>query len=204
MRWIASLILPPLMLIGACASKPAPAPVTGFTFESAEYARVFAAARETLREQEFELERVDAANGVITTRPRGWAGFMTPWIPFGQTGKSTLEGFVQNERRVAKVQFSPVEPQAEGAEVGDVDLREYEGSIKAEVEVEVDHVERPHKRVSVASARLTSYATDPELVKRGKQPAYAYAAGDDPDQAAHIAELIQKGMKENAAIPKTE
>lgn len=163
------------------------ASAAGFAVPADDYARVFQAAKDVLREHEFELGRVDAAAGVIATQPRAWAGFATPWIPFGASGRTTVEGFVQNERRAARVRFTP--PGGEPADL--IDLRAVNGEIAVRVEVEIQRVERPLRRPSVASARLTSYARDPAMESAGLQPSYAYLVGEDPDLAAQLARAIQ-------------
>ncbi len=71
------------------------------------YAEAFDAARGVLLEHEFELARVDARAGVITTLPRQWAGFMTPWIPHAEEPGSSVDGLLNHERRRVRVVFSP-------------------------------------------------------------------------------------------------
>lgn len=177
-----SLVISLFALLGvaSCASRPA---ATELRVTAAEYPRAFQAAKDVLRDASFELDRVDASAGIITTAPRPWAGFMTPWVPHATGGRSALEGFAQNERRVARVRFEPS------------DQANAESSDRiARVDVEVEHVERPGRRVSVASARLTSQWTDPRLLNQGLQPSYAYPAAADPDLAARLLREVSERM----------
>lgn len=187
-----ALILSLLALVGtaSCASRPE---VAELRITADEYPRAFQAAKDVLRDVAFELDRVDASAGIITTSPRAWAGFMSPWVPHATGGRSALEGFAQNERRVARVIFAPVESPSGGATAESRDR-------VARVEVEIEHVERPGRRVSVASARLTSQWTDPRLLNQGLQPSYAYSAGADPDLAARLLRDLSDRMS-GAAQP---
>ncbi len=180
-----SLVISLCALVGvaSCTSSPA---VTELRVTADEYPRAFQAAKDVLRNASFELDRVDASAGIITTVPRPWAGFMTPWVPHATGGRSALEGFAQNERRVARVRFEPS------------DQANAESSDRiARVEVDVEHVERPGRRVSVASARLTSQWTDPRLLNQGLQPSYAYSSAADPDLAARLLREVTDRMSAN-------
>jgi hypothetical protein len=185
-----ALTLSLLALVGvaSCASRPE---VVELRVSADEYPRAFQAAKDVLRDASFELDRVDASVGIITTSPRPWAGFMSPWVPHATGGRSALEGFAQNERRVARVIFAPVESPGGGASAESPDR-------VARVEVEIQHVERPGRRVSVASARLTSQWTDPRLLNQGLQPSYAYSAAADPDLAARLLRDVSDRMSKSA------
>ena len=68
------LLISVLVLSGCATSRPAE-----FATAPGGYAAAFDAAREVLREFRFELERVDARSGIITTRPKATAGLATLW-----------------------------------------------------------------------------------------------------------------------------
>ncbi len=64
-------------LLPGCGTTPRPA--TALPIPSGRYAEAFDAAREALRDLRFDLERVDARLGVITSRPHATDGLATPW-----------------------------------------------------------------------------------------------------------------------------
>jgi len=163
---------------GGCASKPAPAT---YTVSAGTYSEAFEAAKQTLRDYAFELDRVDARDGVITTAPRASSGAATPWVPHTDTLGGAMEGAIQFERRIARIEFRP----AESVQVSD--LRFYEGEMTAEVIVDVQRLYRPLRRVDPTGVRLTTFAVDPKLVESGHQPLHSAHAGHDERLAGRIA-----------------
>ena len=76
-------------LLGGCAgSGPRSAE---FQVSPGQYARAFDEARDVLTGYRFELDRVDAAGGVIATAPKTTAGLATPW----DSEQTTLEDIIQ-------------------------------------------------------------------------------------------------------------
>ena len=86
--------------LGGCAAER-----TDVTFEvsAGGYARAFDAAKEVLREAGFELDRVDARAGVITTRSKGSAGIATPWVGDESTIEQEFDDLIHQQRRTAVV-----------------------------------------------------------------------------------------------------
>lgn len=153
------------------------APPSAFSINSASYAQTFDAAREVLRRYHFELDRVDASAGVITTSPSSSAGFATPWIDHTDMVGGGIESTINDERRIASVLFTE---SATGSATHDV-----------KVFVRVQRVYRPGRRPDATGVRLGSFATDPRLVESGEQPWYAADVRDDDRLAARIAEDIR-------------
>lgn len=153
-------ILGALALLIGCTSK---APVAEVRFSGEEYAQVFQDAKDVLRRAQFELDRVDARAGVITTRPKPSAGLATPWIRQSSGLKGSISGFLHRERRVARIRFEPIEASSETT-IGEtdplLDLRAYEGEVEATIEVEIQRVEPSEQRFSPQSIRLQSYVID--------------------------------------------
>lgn len=171
-------------LLPSCA-----APKRSTTFETAagEYPRAFEAAKDELRAAGFELERVDARAGVITTRPSASAGLFTPWVSDEQTIGAEWDGAANAERRVVTVRFFP------GAlQDGSGDLRDAEASLQGEVEVEVRRLYRPGRTPESASVRLTTQFRDPAWQAAGLQPDVTPKYGEDPDLAAALAGRIAR------------
>lgn len=180
-----------LLALPGCVSKPG-APVSDAFVVSAErYESAFQAAKDTLREYEFELDRVDARRGVITTRRRQWAGFATPWIPHATDSDSAMVGLLQHELRECRVSFA-VAGEASSPADFDKDLRASEGELRARVEVTRYRIQRPHQRISAVSIRRRSQAIDPALLEQGLQPQFAVNEGPDAALAGRIAAEIQR------------
>jgi hypothetical protein len=141
-------------LVGCAAPRPPPR----VSISSGDYPAAFEHAKQVLREFEFELDRVDARRGVITTAPRAWSGAATPWLPFASTARDPLEGLLQFEQRIVRVEFTPA-----GASSTDVraDLVDTDRDFIADVRVSVERVQRPGRRVDATSVRLVSIERDP-------------------------------------------
>ncbi|MFM9958963.1 MAG: hypothetical protein ACKVZJ_12900 [Phycisphaerales bacterium] len=192
-----------------CASSPAPAPM--LRVEADAYPAAFEAAKDVLREYAFELDRVDATAGVLTTHTRGSAGFATPWIPHSSSFGDAGRGFLDRERRRAMVVFEPVDsdqpvestPEQAAASVDSpvADSKNMHGedradplppgvSLHAKVMVVVERVYRPGRRVGSTSVRLASFASDPELKEQGLEPAFSREVREDPGLEARMARAI--------------
>ncbi len=197
---IAALILTAAALCAGCASQP---PAATFEVPAGAYANAFQSAKDALRDAAFELDRVDARDGVIVTAPRQWAGIATPWIPHSTGMRSSMEGLAHHERRYARVVFEPIG--GASSEHG-TDLREYDGKMNATVEVVVQRIYRPGRRVSPAGIRLTSTAVDPSLIERGMQPQFIEDQGQDAELAGRLAAKMAGAKNthvEGDAAPKT-
>jgi len=107
MRWTArwlgrmGIVSAACALIGAggCA---APRDTT-FRSPPGRYAEAFEAARASLREAGFEVERADARLGVITTAPLHEAGLFTPWAGIGDSVGEAWEDTLNDRWRRAEI-----------------------------------------------------------------------------------------------------
>lgn len=182
------------------------------------YEQAFDAVKDVLREHRFELERVDARRGVITTRPRASSGWATPWIRHASDAELATRGLLQRERRTVRVTFDavaaaapavrpqaptptptpaladPLLDQADPADrvsprppTGDADLRAHAGPIEARVEVFIERVYSPNRRLESTSVRLTSEASDPRDAAAGRSAERLAPAGRDEALAGRLA-----------------
>lgn len=184
MRRFALLTLCPvfLLLVGGCAG-----PERTISGETA-YARSFEAAKTVLRDAAFELDRVDARAGIITTRPRSSAGLGTPWIDHTETLGDAMGDLMNSDRRIAVVRFAPGE--GEGRSFRG-DLRQYEGPLVAEVTVERERLYRPNRRTQATSIRMRSTMIDPSLQDREMMPVFAAPLAADQRLAQRLSRRIE-------------
>lgn len=176
------------------------------------YAEAFEAAKDVLRSYQFDLDRVDAVSGVVTTHGRGSSGLATPWIPHGSSFGDGVSGAIERERRVAAVVFTSGAGEASAAE-GGVDkvdaidellpgaipgagagagaaVLDSAGEVRARVTVWVERVYSPGRRVSSTSVRLSSFTSDSELREQGLEPSFAVQVREDAALGARIAREI--------------
>jgi hypothetical protein len=157
------------LVIGGCASSQ-----RGDALEPVapgQYAAAFEAAKAVLADYHFELDRVDARGGVITTAPLASAGFATPWDNAQSGLMDEWEDLVNQQLRRVRVTFDPEGARPDGTIPGP-DLRLLEAPMTARIEVYVDRRHRPGWRVETSSIRLSSFARDPELTDRQMWPRY--------------------------------
>jgi len=158
-------------LVG-CASSQEPTR-TEIRVAPGEYAEAFESAKRVLRRQRFALERVDAAAGVITTKPKRTAGLATPWDLEQSTLRQEWGDFINDQQRRVRVVFAPAgeltddrpRPQAAPGEAAP-DLRTLDQPIVGRVEVVVERRYRPGWRIPPVSARRASFAFDPIFASR--------------------------------------
>lgn len=185
------------------------------------YAEAFDAARETLRDYDFTLDRVDARTGVITSEPRFSVGMANPVDPIQSTARQEIQDLMNQQDRRVRVAFArpgvepvfePASTPADGAvdaQGGDAipvdgvlidgsvlpalgeDLRTDTGALVIHVDVIIDRVHRPGQRLETSSIRQSTHFQDPDMVSRGMQPTYAVARERDDALAARLAESIR-------------
>ena len=207
-RW--AVLSAPALLLGAC-SKNAPSPdaadapyVSAFSAPSARvsivpgaYSAAFDQAKHALRELGFFLERVDAAAGVITTRPLGSGGIATPWSDV-QTGfDQMLEDAAQRQQRVVRIDFVPAVPLPAGAEPPD-DLRTYNQPIQARIVVTMLRVYGSTLKINIDAIGWSTYPIDAELQARNML-GYSVAIKADRRLADRIAADLSRQV--NSANP---
>ena len=187
-RALAALGLASASVLG-CA---APGPRTEqLSVPSGAYSRAFAAARQTLREADFFVDRADAALGVITTRPKDGAGLATPWDQDQSSARQELDDLFNRQSRQVRVTFEPV-PSTRVVP----DLRDDPGALVARVRVTLLRRHRPGWRLEPSSIRLTSRFSDSDLAARELEPEYAVAIESDPALESRLLNSIKLAMDE--------
>ncbi len=152
------------------------------TIAAADYDAAFVATREVLRDYRFDIDRVDARAGVVSTAPKSTAGLATPWDGEQQTLAQEWEDLTNRQQRTVRVIFEPASARL-GRERGPTpqaapgparpDIRTLETPIGIRVEVVVDRINRPHFRGETENLRSSTYAREPALRARDMQPNYA-------------------------------
>lgn len=183
-----------LAVLAGCAAPRLRSPE--FHVAPGQYAAAFEAARDTLVAARFEIERVDAAGGVITTNAKTTAGLATPWDTEQSTLTQEWEDFVNDQQRRVRITFEPRTPPAGD---GPIDLRTVDGPMIGRIEVVVDRIRRPNWRLEPTSMRFSSFAQDPALAGRGMAPRYEVPFTQDPLLAARFAEQIRTRLGEAPA-----
>lgn len=172
---------------------------TTFELSPDQYDTAFKQTREVLRDWHFNVDRVDAASGVITTRPKVSAGLATPWVSQQSTLTDEWEDFANRQERRVRVTFEPKSladsaeaPKSTGSLAGAtfVDVRELTEPVVARIEVTVDRVQRPGWQPQAKSIRRTGRTRDPELEDRGMWPDYRVPDRQDTELAARLVKEI--------------
>jgi hypothetical protein len=211
---LATTLLSGVLLCG-CASVPQD---VSTSIPASNYASTFEAAKATLRDYRFVIERVDARAGVITTRSKPTAGLITPWDKEQSTTRQELEELINQEVRTVRVEFVPVAAQAgepatsprkatltpADEAVGDlIDLRDGSQDLQCRVVVAVERLHRPGRLLSTKTIRGTRNYEDPELNRRGLAPLSAEPLGRDVALEQRLIEAIQKRAMNSSPTANT-
>jgi len=202
-----------VLLLAAATLTGCTAPRTSeVSIPEAEYARAFDIAKQVLRDSRFDLERVDARAGVISTSPKETTGILTPWETEQQTAGQELEDMIQHQQRVVRLTFEPVDgpgmatqssdpdldpsldPAAADPAAAFVDLLGKPADTRLRVQVVLQRINRPLWRVDSTTVRFSNYAVDPDLVQRGMQPQYEVSFAEDRDFADRLAQRIREKL----------
>lgn len=181
-----------------------------------QYPAAFDAAREVLRDYKFTLSRIDARAGVIMTEPRFSYGIASPFDPVHLSARDSVRDFMNQQDRRVRITFSrpgedpPPELEAGAAEtpadappmkgapadglmldnsrvpvIGE-DLRAESGTLIMHVDVVIDRIHHPHRRLETSSIRQSTFAQEPALGERGMQPTYSVPRERDDKLAAKL------------------
>ena len=169
---------------GGCAATPdLTAAELAAPLSADQYPRAFDAARDTLRTEGFNLDRVDARAGIITTQRSS------------QVWEAT--DIIQRRQRYAIVRFTPASEPPSAAETTE-DLRDYAGPLAMNVEVILERVEVPGWRIGSPSVRLATRTSDPERAQAGLEPLYPVKVRTEPEIADHLRRQIAEAMLRTA------
>lgn len=207
-------LLAPLM-VGGCASVPQD---VSTSVPASNYAQTFEAAKATLRDYRFVIERVDARAGIITTRTKPTAGLITPWDKEQSTTRQELEELINQEVRTVRIEFVPVGAPENDPVInprkatltpadqagGDlIDLRNLGQDLQCRVIVAVDRLHRPGRLLSTKTIRGTRNYEDPELNQRGIAPLSSEPLGRDEHLERRLTAEIQKRAQNPSAMGET-
>jgi len=203
-RRIALLLI---VIVGAGCRTAEPDPGE-FVLEPEHYPLAFDAARETLRNCRFTLDRVDARMGVISTEHKDTAGFATPWDGEQSTLEQEWDDFANLNGRRVRITFEPMsrpateDPRSQVVEgPPPVDLREIDELIVARVLVFEERRARPGWRIDTQSIRHSTFTEDPELRERGMYPQYTVPTERDVLLEDRIAKEILKRLRKQGVEP---
>ncbi|MFN0134050.1 MAG: hypothetical protein ACKVW3_16165 [Phycisphaerales bacterium] len=183
------------LLVCGCAGQRGSAEVS---IAKGDYARAFDAARDMLVASRFTLERVDAREGVITTRPKHSSGLATPWDAEQSTLDQEFDDLVNHHDRRVRIAFEPVGTPADTSDSpssAPPDLRRHDGPVVARVEVWVERLARPGWRVDTTSVRLSPAWRDPALQERGIGATFAVPTTRDDALAAQLGTRLADRIK---------
>lgn len=197
-RWTIFLCCVAACLAGGCANTDGPG---GFTVPDGGYAAAFDAARTSLIDRRFDLERVDARAGVITTKTKSTAGLATPWDTEQSSLDQEVEDLLNGQQRRVRITFEPLA--TEGGFLPSEDIREFKGPLSARVEVVIERIHRSGWQIQTTAVRFSDLTRDPELSDRGMWPTYAVPFSQDPKLASRIAIEIEKKTTRQGITPQT-
>jgi hypothetical protein len=178
-------------LTGGCAP---PKNQTGqLVIQPDHYQAAFDITGKVLRECRFVPDRVDARAGVISTYPKHSAGIAMPWDQEQSSLEDELADLFNHQQRQVRVTFTPVtsDPLADdplGAPIPD--MRVAQGPIQVDVQVFIERIRRPGKRLNPSKVTLSSYAQDPAMLARGIEPAHVQTIVRDDLLSRRLAETI--------------
>ncbi len=162
-----------------------------FTIPPGAYGAAIDATRDTLRDYRFDLDRVDAAAGVVTTAGKWSSGLATPWDAEQSTIEQEWDDAMNRQQRRVRVTFAS----ADGGAADD--LRSLDAPLVGRVEVTVYRLHRQGWRLESESVGRSRRAFDPEL-GRSQGARYLVPTTRDERLEARIADAVAKRMRASA------
>lgn len=195
--------------LGGCASGPSAGATSGGRFEAGpgQYERAFEIARDELAAVGFALDRVDAYSGVISTRPKLSGGLATPWDREQTGAGSEVADLMHPQRRVVRIGFVPAsgvdrmpgdEPVTQITGEGTPESMAVVGAdepLIGQVEVVIERVYRPYRRISTVDVLSSSRTTDPTLGSRGMSGSFGVVTQRDHALEERLASRIAARLR---------
>lgn len=189
-----------------CSSRPS-STSSRFDVDAGRYAEAFDHTREELGDLGFELDRIDARAGVLTTKPLSSGGLATPWDRQQTSLKSEVADLAHPQQRVVRVTFVPAstidrlpsdeagsqisgDPQPEP--MTELALNE---PLVGVVEVTIERLYRPYWRPSAVSVSSSSYTRDPSLRARGMSRSFSVVTQRDHALEAKLASRVWRELQ---------
>ena len=156
---------------GGCASESVGS--REFVVGAGAYPKAFDSTRQVLRDMGFELDRVDASAGVLTTKLHFSHGLFEPWDSTQSTLADEWEDAVNMQGRVVRVTFVadkrlPVSDRAEG-DTGEAQAAEVGPGDRARlgrVQVTIYRQQRAGRQLDSESVGSSSFYYDPQMALR--------------------------------------
>ncbi|MBA4040164.1 MAG: hypothetical protein C0468_07600 [Planctomyces sp.] len=186
------------LALTACAS-PGP---TALDFDPADYPAFFQAARDTLADDGYRIDRVDAASGVIISEPTGTrvveiddvlnrhlrtvsVRFLPAPADAPPTPSPALATLSPATAPTPALAPAPPAPALTAQEAAALGL-----PMRMELAVAVERAQIPGWRPSPAGALTATRTADPALEARGLQPGHSSPVRQDTATAARLVRLI--------------
>ncbi len=179
-----------LLTLGGCAAKGP----TSFRVPEGRYAEVFDIAKDEVQKLGFELVRIDARGGVITSGAVVTAGLATPWTRTEASFGEEFGSFLHRDQRRVSVHFTP-EVVEEEAPVGNVDIRAFSGVLDCNVVAIREILHRPGLRLSPVAVRLSSVSPTGLTDDPDTDP-IVRTVGEDKALSQKLARRIEKRLAE--------
>lgn len=191
-----------IVSIAALCAGCATVPRGGATFEipPGEYAAAFEAAKSALIDSRFELDRVDAAAGVISSQHRQSVGFARPWDNQQSHASQEVGEFLHRHNRVVRITFGPVPPAepAEGTQAAPgeapADLRTLDEPLVGTVRVVIVRLYRTGFRADPSGITLGTFSEPLVLSDRNVWPGFSTPVRRDTSLEKRVAESIRRKL----------
>lgn len=184
----AMLAISVAMLAGCSATRATP----DVAVAAGGYAAAFDAARETLRAHGFELERVDAASGVLTSAPKASAGLATPWDRDQTTLMQEADDLLNHQKRRVRITFG--DPTSGG-------LPQQDQAVTVTVAVYVERVQSPGLRIPAKAPTTWTTTKDPARTQQGIGSAYSVPVKRDTQFERRLAAEIERRLADSKTQP---
>ncbi|MEM7754061.1 MAG: hypothetical protein AAF297_00320 [Planctomycetota bacterium] len=198
------------LLATSLAGCRAPETPRTFTFAAADYPRVFEITQETIRDYRFDLARIDARSGIITTDLKPTAGLATPGDLEQQTLGQEWQDLVNDQLREVRVWFRKTDTDAgsaapDGTSPGpalrpqsDLTQARPDETVEATIEVTIHRRRYPGKQVETERVSTSRNWQSRQLSQRQLRNATPIPLRRDDDFAKRLSERITRSLESDA------
>ncbi|MBX3321683.1 MAG: hypothetical protein KF757_01700 [Phycisphaeraceae bacterium] len=182
-----------VLLMQGCAG---PRAGVVFVLDADAYESAIGASRSVLRDAGFEIDRVDAEAGIITTLLKPTAGFATPWDGEQSTLGQETSDLLNQQHRSVTITFASDNP--------DADLRLTTEPIAARVDVVIYRIRTSGWKIETETISRSSFSRDPIAQSQGSPGRFAQPVKRDDKLAERLSARIQAAMGRDISTPMVQ
>jgi hypothetical protein len=199
-RWVA--LVGAAVSLGCASSRPVPEPAQVVCPETVTREQIAQAAHDVLAGMHFSIEKLDAEQGIVRTRPLRGAQAFEFWRSDNVGGYNAAEANVQSVRRIVELRVTDQAPGQKPETADASSLQPAASGLCIECNTQIQRLALPGNQVAGVSQAYQIHTRSQSTLQTfevtpGQRAGMAWIdLGPDPELAAEILKRIEKRLRD--------